>query len=78
MGGIMILLALPSGVDVWEHVYNYGRYLSPLLVLLGIRFLANNNWFDLLPACFLVPRIVLQLVPQLQGIVSGFLGRLEL
>jgi hypothetical protein len=57
--------------DVWEDAYNFGRVLSPLLLL---TFLEQGGGFaSLAPMAMIDLRISLNLAGQLEGIVRGLL-----
>jgi hypothetical protein len=56
--------------DVWEDAYNFGRVLSPLLLL---TFLERNTIAAIAPMLMIDLRISLNLSGQLEGIVQGLL-----
>jgi hypothetical protein len=57
----------------WEEVYAFGRTLSPLLVLLAIWGLPKRSGIYLLPIALVVPRTLIQLAPQVVGVLRGVL-----
>jgi len=53
----------------WESVYNFGRLYTPMLVCLaGVAAQSRNPWL-LLPVAMMLPRIAIQLTPQLLGVI---------
>jgi hypothetical protein len=60
--------------DVWAGAYEFGRTTSPLLILLGLVGIRRRQWWYLLPLAFVLPRIFLQLEPQVKGIILAILG----
>ncbi len=57
--------------DIWFGAYEFGRTLSPLLLLLALRGLSTKEYWSLLPMALVIPRIALQLQPQSLGILRG-------
>jgi hypothetical protein len=55
--------------DIWAGAYEFGRTMSPLLVLLGLLALRDRKLHFLLPLACTLPRILLQLEPQVRGIL---------
>ncbi|HYK89062.1 MAG TPA: hypothetical protein VE398_09840 [Acidobacteriota bacterium] len=55
--------------DIWAGAYEFGRTLSPLLILLGLLAVRNKDRRLLLPLAFVLPRILLQYEPQVRGIL---------
>jgi hypothetical protein len=53
--------------DIWNGAYEFGRTMSPLLLLLGLVAVRDRKPLFALPAVLVVPRILLQLEPQLLG-----------
>ncbi len=64
-------LALFGSRDVWVSVYGHARVLSPLFVLLALRSLERRTWSDLAPIVLVLPRIGMQIFPQLVAVVRG-------
>jgi hypothetical protein len=58
----------------WLEAYDYGRILSPLLLLLAVDALASKTWLPMLPICLILPRFGMQIVSQVAGVVKGLLG----
>jgi hypothetical protein len=58
-------------LDHWQHVFDFGRAYSPLLVLLGAGWLQNGRRLDLAPTLLMQPRIGLQLASQAVGVLAG-------
>ena len=67
---LAIFVAKP---DIWSGGYELGRTMSPLLVLLALQGVASRWWWNLLPVCMAVPRILWQLKPQWDRVVLGLL-----
>jgi hypothetical protein len=57
--------------DIWYGAYEFGRTMSPLLLLLLLIALKDRRPLYALPLVFVLPRIALQLQPQLRGIMNG-------
>jgi len=55
--------------DIWSGAYEFGRTMSPLLILLGLYAVRERNRFFVMPLMLSLPRILLQYEPQLKGIV---------
>ncbi len=51
--------------EVWSHVYAYGRFSTPLLLLAFLRGFSFPVWM-------MLPRILAQLTPQFLGILSFY------
>lgn len=62
----LTLLAL----DDWTHVYDFGRVLSPIPVFLLLRSLEGRNWWLLLPGALMSARVVVQIAPQILGVLG--------
>ncbi len=50
--------------DEWAHVYDFGRIYTPLFFLLAVQGLRKRSLIGLLPWLLMVPRIGMQLAPQ--------------
>jgi hypothetical protein len=59
--------------DVWEDAYNFGRVLSPLLVLAFIEQFARRPILALAPMLMTDLRIGINLAGELEGVVRGLL-----
>jgi hypothetical protein len=57
--------------DIWGGAYEFGRTMSPMLVLLMMLAVSTGQRRYLLPTLLVLPRIALQYQPQLFGIVAG-------
>lgn len=57
--------------DHWQHVFDFGRVYSPLLVFLGLDSLRSRNWVGFAPTLLMYPRIAMQLVSQVAGVLDG-------
>jgi len=71
----LLALALSSPL-VWSDPFSYPRVLTPLLMLLPLIAAANQTplrkwWWTALPVLLVDLRIVLQIGPQILGIVKG-------
>jgi hypothetical protein len=58
-------------VEIWENVYHYGRVFSPLFVCLTALAARYRRPALLLPAGMLLPRIAIQLTPQILGVLRN-------
>jgi hypothetical protein len=54
--------------DIWNGAYEFGRTLSPLLILWGLQAVRLRNFWLLTPLGCALPRIFLQYEPQIRGI----------
>jgi hypothetical protein len=53
----------------WQNVYSFGRIYTPILLCLsGMAAQTRNPWL-LLPVALMLPRIAIQLTPQMLGII---------
>jgi hypothetical protein len=69
-----IALALAvSTPDFWRNVYGYGRPLSPLVFLVGLRALSGGSLWALAPILMMDLRVAAQWAPQLRGVLRGIL-----
>jgi hypothetical protein len=55
--------------DHWQNVYDFGRVYTPLLLCLYAIGAERRNPWLLLPVAMLLPRIAIQLAPQVLGII---------
>lgn len=68
--GVFALGAVCLGKsDIWAGAYEFGRTLSPLLILLGLVAVSSKRYRYLIPLLFVLPRIALQFQPQVLGIL---------
>ncbi len=65
-----LLATFLADPELWLDAYAFTRTLSPLLLLLAANGVATRRWIDLIPLLLAVPRIVLQLMPQVLGILT--------
>lgn len=56
--------------DIWAGAYEFGRTMSPLLILLGLAAVRDRKPYYALPLVMTLPRILLQFEPQLRGILK--------
>jgi hypothetical protein len=59
--------------DVWQDTYNFGRVLSPLLLLTFIEQFGHSPLAALVPMSMVDSRISLNLASELEGVVRGLL-----
>lgn len=57
--------------DIWMHVYDYGRIYSPVLLFLGLLAFERRSWAAIVPMAMMLPRIGMQLWPQVMGVFRG-------
>ena len=55
--------------DHWQNVYDFGRVYTPVLLCLAAIGAERRNPWLLLPVAMLLPRIAIQLAPQVLGII---------
>jgi hypothetical protein len=60
-GLIMTVTGLTLGPPFWVDVFAFGRYFSPLAVLVALQSFPTRSWVPLLPVALIDPRIGLQL-----------------
>jgi hypothetical protein len=58
---------------VWQDAYNFGRVLSPLLVLAFIEWFGEKPPAALAPIALIDLRIALNLAGELEGVARGLL-----
>ena len=70
--GLVFLLLLPivSGTRFWDSAYGYSRPFAPLLISVALAFTQSRawRWVGAVPILLILPRLALQLGPQLAGI----------
>jgi hypothetical protein len=59
----------------WPEVTDYGRILSPLLMLLALAPLSRRaagwmGWVAVAPVCMIAPRCALQIAPQVLAVLG--------
>jgi hypothetical protein len=54
--------------DHWQNVYDFGRVYTPMLVCLSAIGAERRNPWLLLPVAMMLPRIAIQLAPQVLGL----------
>ena len=59
---------------VWGIVFNYGRILTPLLVLVVAGWLPSRPRLALLPVALILPRLLMQYGRQVAGIAEAVFG----
>lgn len=72
----VVFFAFVGHAPMWTDPYNYGRIFTPLLLLTAVDGLRANNRLAYVPLLVFVPRIVLQLGPQI-SIVARSLFQLR-
>ena len=60
--------------ELWTNVYNFGRGLTPLFLLLAFEDLRERPWIAALPMLLIDSRISLNFISQIEGIVQGLTG----
>ncbi len=55
--------------DIWAGAYEFGRTMSPLLILFGLISIRDRNGWFLLPLGCVLPRVLLQLEAQVMAIL---------
>jgi hypothetical protein len=71
MAAFSLAMVLLGKADIWGGAYEFGRTMSPLLVLLMMLTISTREFRYVLPMALVLPRILLQYQPQVFGIVSG-------
>jgi hypothetical protein len=70
--GVLFLLLLPlvSSAPFWDAAYGYSRPFSPLLVsiAMGSAHARAYRWVGMVPIFLVLPRLLLQMGPQIAGI----------
>ncbi len=66
-----IMGAALGGIVGWSEPFGHPRTFSPVLMLVAARGLATGSWWAALPLCLHLPRISMQLGPQLLGIARA-------
>jgi len=66
-----LMAAILSFPDSWRDVYGFARPVTPLLILLAMSGLARRSLIWVLPMALMVPRIGLQIGPQLIAVSRG-------
>lgn len=75
-GLVLLLFALTviavSSAHFWDNAYGYARPFSPLLLLAGLEaaFATSRRWLWLLPGLLIFPRLLLQISPQILGMIG--------
>jgi hypothetical protein len=66
----LLLLPLVSATQFWDSAYGYSRPFAPLLVSLALGSTQTRSfpWVGTLPMVLILPRLALQLGPQVAGI----------
>jgi hypothetical protein len=60
--------------DVWGNVYSFGRVWTPLLIFLAVQAVRRRSVVWLLPWAMTLPRVALQLAPQVLGVIKAALA----
>src|SRR5262249_41410422 len=56
-------------IDHWQNVYDFGRVYTPLLLCLSALAAQYRNPWLLTPVAMILPRIAIQLAPQVLGVI---------
>jgi len=67
---LALVLSIPG---YWRHVYGYGRPLTPLVFVVGLRVFAGARWWVLVPILLMDLRMAVQMSPQILGILRGLI-----
>ena len=67
------LFGLTLSAFVWNDCYGAARILSPLLLFLFLRSLSSGEKLGRLPLAMVVPRVCLEITPQVLGVLRGLL-----
>jgi hypothetical protein len=67
------LFGLTLSEFTWTDCYATARILSPLLLLLFLRSFAGSEKLGRLPLAMVVPRVWLEVAPQVLGVLRGFM-----
>jgi hypothetical protein len=73
---VALILALPlvwPDPNAWKDVNAYGRFLSPLLILIALPSISGAGWLGLLPIALIDVRLGMQFPAEVGGIVRGLL-----
>ena len=73
-GVLGLALAVFGSRDVWIQAYGYARVLSALFVLLALRNLERRTGSDIAPVLLVLPRIGMQVLPQVLAVVRGLVS----
>lgn len=57
--------------DIWAGAYEFGRTMSPILILLGLCAIRERRVAFLLPLACVLPRVLLQFEPQLRSMIQA-------
>jgi len=68
------LAAVAFDSELWWHAYAFGRFCSPLLLVVGLDGFRSRSTAAALPAALSAPRIGLEMGLQAVGILRGLLG----
>jgi hypothetical protein len=58
-------------VENWRQVYDYARVYTPVLVFLALYGLSKRAGWAFAPLLLILPRLGMQLVPQVLGVARG-------
>jgi len=73
VAGMALPVLFAGKADIWGGAYEFGRTMSPMLLLLGMHEMSTGCWRGLVPLCMVTPRILLQFEPQAKGIFRGLI-----
>lgn len=74
----VLMMAFIGLRPMWTEPYNYGRIFTPLLLLVAVEGFGRRGLAPLVPLLLFLPRIVLQLGPQLLAVAGGLAKSLRL
>lgn len=70
---VALMVVFLGSRDVWQDAYNFGRVLSPLLILAFLEQFPRGPWAAFAPMALADLRISLNLAGELEGVVRGLL-----
>jgi hypothetical protein len=66
---LAVLAVLLQRIDLWQNVYGFGRIFTPLFLCLAYAAARDRKIWLLAPTLMILPRIAIQLAPQLLGVL---------
>ena len=72
--GLAIFFLFLRDEQEWLAPYGYGRVMTPLLLLVALKFMPRSPWLAFAPALAISARLGLNLAEQLVGVIRGILG----
>ena len=72
--GLAIFFLFMRDEQEWLAPYGYGRVMTPLLLLVALKFMPRSPWLAFAPALAISARLGLNLAEQLVGVIRGIPG----